>query len=333
MLEVAAPIQTAMALSVRGLSKHFGTIKAPVIAVDEVNFELRPGEILGLVGESGSGKSTIARLVAGLTPRSAGEVVIDGRALPRRLSGANARWLRRHVQMIFQDPFASLNPTHSIGYILARPMLIHGLAARAELREKVGALLERVGLSPSSNFIDKQPHELSGGQRQRVGIARALAVEPTLILADEPTSMLDVSIRLDIMNLLLDIREQAGISMVFITHDLAGAKYIADRIAVMYRGTIVESGEVESLIASPLHPYTQMLKRAAPEPRRSADAGDGTPASVPGASTARPRTGCAFAPRCAHRREQCSQIQPASNVLKDGRSVRCFLYEPFQSNP
>lgn len=325
MLEVAdKKVQSAVALSLRGLGKRYGSAAAPVIAVDDVDLEVARGQVLGLVGESGSGKSTIARLVGGLATRTAGDIVIDGRPIAVRPSGEQLRWLHKHVQMIFQDPFASLNPVHTVSYILSRPLLIHGLATRGEVRSKAAALLERVGLSPAAEYLDKRPHELSGGQRQRVGIARALAVEPSLILADEPTSMLDVSIRLDIMNLLLDIRDRAGISIVFITHDLAGAAYVSDRIAVMYQGSLVETGEVTALLREPMHPYTRLLKAAAPQPgRHSAQA---APDPVLADPSREAGGGCAFAPRCSLRRDECGRSKPPLTPLAAGRSVRCVLY-------
>ena len=209
-------------LQLEGLEKGFRSGRRSVKAVTDFNLEIKRGEVVGLVGESGSGKSTVARLVAQLHQPTSGTIRLNGQPLPARPTGRALLEYRRKVQMIFQDPFMSLNPTHTVGYALSRPLEIHGLARGRDTAPAVLALLERVGLAPASMWTQKFPHELSGGQRQRVGIARALAVQPALILADEPTSMLDVSIRLDIMNLMLDLRDQEGLSYLFITHDLAG---------------------------------------------------------------------------------------------------------------
>jgi peptide/nickel transport system ATP-binding protein len=285
------------------------------------------GEVLGLVGESGSGKSTIARLVARLHTPTSGTIRLAGEALPRRLRGRALTRFRGRVQMIFQDPYASLNPLHPVAYTVGRPLAIHGGAKGRGQRQQVTALLERVGLSPGTLYADKLPHELSGGQRQRVGIARALAAGPELMLADEPTSMLDVSIRLDIMNLLLDLRGREGLSYLFITHDLAGARYVSDRIAVLYAGHLVEVGPARSVIETPQHPYTQLLKAAAPkpesglEPERVAARGE-----VPDLTDLPP--GCPFAPRCPFVREACRAELPRLVPVAPGHEVRCVLHYP-----
>ena len=316
-------------LELDGLSKVFraGRSGRPVHAVNDVSLTVRRGEVLGLVGESGSGKSTIARLIARLHRPSAGIMRLDGAEVPLAPRGRAIRRLRRRVQMIFQDPYSSLNPLHPVSYTVGRPLTNFGLARGREKRERVVDLLERVGLAPGSAFLDKLPHELSGGQRQRVGIARALAASPDLLLADEPTSMLDVSIRLDVMNLLLDLRDQEGLSLLFITHDLAGARYMSDRIAVLYAGHVVEIGPARDVIESSKHPYTELLKAAAPKPelglgvQRIEARGE-----VPDLSQR--AEGCPFAARCPHVRDVCRQALPRMVSVAEDHQVRCVLHDP-----
>ena len=314
-------------LELRGLSKVFasGRSRRQVRAVTDLDLTVRRGEVLALVGESGSGKSTVARLVARLHAPSAGRVALEGVELPARPSARALRAYRRRVQMVFQDPYASLNPLLSVGYAVGRPLEIHGLARGRERDARVVALLDRVGLTPGEAVARKLPHELSGGQRQRVGIARALAAQPSLILADEPTSMLDVSIRLDIMNLLLDLRDRDGVTMLFITHDLAGARYVADRVAVMSAGHLVEVGPADEVIGSPRHPYTRLLKSAAPkpesglEPERVEARGE-----VPDLASLPP--GCPFEPRCPLAVPECRAALPALRAVGPGHEARCVLY-------
>ncbi len=264
-------------LAIEHLEKRFGSVRA----VADVSFEIERGEIVALVGESGSGKSTIARLLARLDTPTSGAIRIAGADVlakePRRAS----LMYRRRVQMIFQDPYASLNPAHTIGHHLARPLARHGRARRGEIAARVLQLLADVGLTPPAQIALRRPHELSGGQRQRVAIARTLAVEPDLLIADEPTSMLDVSLRVDVLNLLTKLRDERRLAILFITHDLASARYIADRILVMFGGEIVDGGPTEELVANPAHPYTQLLLAAAPNAHRTRRAGD---ERVPGAS-------------------------------------------------
>jgi peptide/nickel transport system ATP-binding protein len=314
-------------LEVEELSKGFAVGGRVRKAVNEVSFAIRRGEVLGLVGESGSGKSTVARLIAQLYPRSGGQVRLKGEELPVHLNGRQTTRLRRQVQMIFQDPYASLNPFHTVGYILSRPLAIHHPTSRQRRREAVCALLERVGLKPGIAYIEKRAQELSGGQRQRVGIARALAAQPDLVLADEPTSMLDVSIRLDIMNLLLELRAQEGLALLFITHDLAGARYMADRVAVLYAGYLVEIGPAERVIGDPQHPYTQLLRQAAPKPEqglvpvRVEDRGE-----VPDLSNLPP--GCPFQPRCPLAKPECYTALPRMYAVGSDHLCRCVLHAP-----
>lgn len=311
------------ALELHHLSKVFDSGSKKVHAVSDVNLKLRKKEVIALVGESGSGKSTIARLITRLHAPTSGQLTIDGQPISQRPSGKELKHLRQRVQMIFQDPFGSINPLHSIGFTVGRPMEIHGLARGKARDQRVAELLDRVGLNPGHEVARKLPHELSGGQRQRVGIARALAANPSILLADEPTSMLDVSIRLDIMNLLLDLRDQEGLSILFITHDLAGARYMSDRVAVMYAGHIVEVGPTDQVINHPAHPYTLLLRSAAPKPEESLrpekidSRGD-----IP--SLAALPQGCPFAPRCPFATPECTSALPAFQKVGTEHEVRCI---------
>lgn len=317
------------ALELEHLSKVFtvGRSGTKVPAVTDVTLSIARGEVLGLVGESGSGKSTVARLITRLHDPTAGTMRMDGQEIPLTLRGAGLRKFRRNVQMIFQDPFASLNPLHTVGYIVGRPLQVHGLARGADVKARVNALLDRVGLSPGADYAAKKPHELSGGQRQRVVVARALAAQPTLIMADEPTSALDVSIRLDIMNLLLDLTDQEGLSMLFITHDLAGARYMSDRIAVMYAGHLVEIGPAADVIGNPQMPYTQLLKSAAPKPEGNLASGPlDARGEVPDLKNLPP--GCPFEPRCPHARPVCREGLPAMYEVGPQHLARCILHDP-----
>lgn len=260
------------ALRVEGLSKTFtvgGMLsRRKVRALDSVDLDIGTGEIVALVGESGSGKSTLARCVARLENPESGRIVVDGEDVLRTERRRASRAYRGRVQMVFQDPFGSLNPVHRIEYVVTRSVELHGSPeARRDPRARAAELLETVGLDAS--YLDRFPHELSGGQRQRVSIARALGAEPQLILADEPTSMLDVSVRIGILNLLGRLRDETGVSILYVTHDLASARYLADRTVVMYRGRAVEGGESLALLGDPVHPYTQLLLSAVPDPERS----------------------------------------------------------------
>ena len=318
-------------LSVRGLGKTFTVgqrgSKRTLAAVRDVTFDVHAGEAVALVGESGSGKSTTARLIARLQPPSAGEIWFQGqdilRAEPRHPSLA----YRSRVQMIFQDPYASLNPFHTIAYHLARPLRRHGKArTRAELDAQVSRLLETVGLTPAADFARKRPHQASGGQRQRVALARALAADPDLILADEPTSMLDVSIRIDLLNLLRALTDRRRMGLLFITHDLGAARYVADRILVMYAGLIVESGPSETLLDAPRHPYTQLLVAAVPTPDAPLAPGTGDAAAGVSARRATRGTGCPFADRCPSVMDRCATELPAAREVGREHLVRCHLY-------
>ncbi|MGC0239687.1 ABC transporter ATP-binding protein [Arthrobacter sp. SD76] len=237
-------------------------------AVQNVSFELRPGSVLALVGESGSGKSTAAKLLALLEQPTEGEIVLDGAPVVAKTK-RQLREYRKRVQIVFQDPYSSLNPMHSVRYHLTRPLLIHGVVSKQDADAEVRRLLERVQLTPADRYIDKMPHELSGGQRQRVAIAAALAVRPEVLLLDEPVSMLDVSIRLEILNLIANLSGQDGLALLYITHDIASARYFADRIIVMYRGQVVEQGSARAVVDNPQHEYTQLLISSAPDPDRT----------------------------------------------------------------
>jgi ABC-type glutathione transport system ATPase component len=254
-------------LEFRGVSKRYRLrgVREGLLAVDDVSFRLEPGRTVALVGQSGSGKSTIAKMLMQLERPTSGAILLDGQPVKRH--GAGLRRYRGAVQMVFQDPFASLNPYHDIAHHLARPLRLHGRARnKAEVREQVDELLSRVRLTPPEDYARKRPHELSGGQRQRVAIARALAPQPRILVADEPVSMLDVSIRLGVLNLLAQLQREDDLGVLYITHDLATARHFSDEILVMYRGRIVERGPADDVILRPRHEYTKLLAAAAPNP-------------------------------------------------------------------
>ena len=316
-------------LEARNLTKHFhvrerslALRRVPVRAVEDVSVSLAKGSVTAVVGESGSGKSTLARMLARLIVPTSGEVLLRGRRTP---PGAVRRDYTRQVQLVLQDPFSSLNPVHSVRYHLSRPLRIHGMAdGDTDLENAILDLLSRVALTPAEQFIDKYPHELSGGQRQRVAIARALAVRPEVLIADEPVSMLDVSIRLGVLNLLADLRDTEGLAILYVTHDIASARYLADTIVVMYAGQMVESGPAAEVTDHPSHPYTQLLLRAAPDPDRIEPptlAGRGAPPSL-----VRPPSGCRFHPRCPHAMPVCETTAPPAVRVADGHASACWLY-------
>ena len=301
--------------------KLFGG-KAVLVAVDDVTFEIHQGETLGLVGESGAGKSTVGRLVLGLTEPSSGSVEFLG-ANVAKARGRERRRLRREIQVVFQNPYASLDPTMTIGQSLAEPLEVHLSLGRRERDNEVAKLLEQVGLGPE--YADRYPHALSGGQRQRVAIARALALKPRLIVCDEPVSSLDVSTQAQVINLLQDLQDEFGIAYLFVGHDLSVVDRISDRVAVMYRGRIVEIGPAEDVYRNPQHPYTKMLLAAVlsidPRNRRLSELS---------AETAQPESteGCPFAHRCPDRLEQCITVTPVAIEATPGRTVWCHLYDP-----
>jgi peptide/nickel transport system ATP-binding protein len=312
-------------LDVRGLDKTYrirrGLRATELRALADVSFRLDRGEVAALVGESGSGKSTVARVLVRLVEPSGGAVLLDGadvRAAEPR--GASLAY-RRRVQMIFQDPYASLNPAHTVAHHLERPLARHRPGDdRAARTAQVHRLLVDVGLSPPAELARRRPHELSGGQRQRVAIARALAVEPDLLVADEPTSMLDLSLRVEVLDLLARLRQERRLALLLITHDLASARYLADRILVLYAGRIVEEAPAEALLQRPTHPYTRLLLAASPSPQRRL-AGAPPPRRRPGGPPA--QTGCPYAERCAWVTARCRAEAPPPIVVAAGHRVRC----------
>jgi peptide/nickel transport system ATP-binding protein/oligopeptide transport system ATP-binding protein len=314
-------------LRVEGLATHFPARggKGTVRAVDGVSFVVRRGETLGIVGESGCGKSTLGRTVLRLVKPTAGEIEFDGTDL-RALGQRALRAMRREMQMIFQDPFASLDPRLKVGAIVAEPLVIHRIGDRAGRRKAVVELLGTVGLD--ADAAERYPHEFSGGQRQRIGIARALALKPKLIIADEPVSALDVSIQSQILNLLVELKKQFGLSYIFISHDLAVVEHVSDRLAVMYLGRIVETAATEDLFARPSHPYTKALISAVPC-RDLQRQGQRVVLKGEMPNPERPPPGCPFHPRCPKAMEICRTTPPPeSDVGRAGRPhlVRCHLY-------
>jgi peptide/nickel transport system ATP-binding protein len=320
-------------VEVQGLTKHFpigGALRSRghVHAVDDVSFALRPGTITALVGESGSGKTTVARLIARLQEASGGAVLFEEADVSRATSRRQLLRYRAQVQMIFQDPFGSLNPVKTIRHHVERPLRIHDIVHRSQVEERVYELLRTVGLVPPEDIAAKYPHELSGGQRQRVAIARALAVEPKVVLADEPTSMLDVSIRIGILNLMLKLKEERQIAFLYVTHDLASARYVADEIMVMYAGQIVEQGPVEQVLAEPLHPYTQLLLAAVPDPSKRFDEERIEPSKGVAAAAVDPADGCRFVSRCPIAAGICSQVTPTLVEARPAQIARCHVTAP-----
>ncbi|WP_433340008.1 ABC transporter ATP-binding protein [Streptomyces sp. CA-253872] len=315
---------TEPVLEVRGLQRHFTAAKGTVRAVDGVSLTIGPGEVVGLVGESGSGKSTVGRCVVRLDQPTGGTVRVNGTDVTN-LSRRALRPLRKDFHLVFQDPSSSLDPRMSVRQIIAEPLRLHRLADRKGAAEKADALLAQVGLRPELG--DRSPHELSGGQRQRVSIARALSVDPSLLVADEPTSALDVSVQAAVLNLLADLQRERGFGCLFITHDLAAVEYLADRIAVMYLGRIVEQAPAAELFAAPKHPYTQSLLSAAPVPdpeeqrtRERIVLGGDLPSPLD------PPPGCHFHTRCPLATDRCRTESPALRTLPGTtREVACHL--------
>ena len=303
--------------------------KRLLTAVAGIDLELFPGETLGLAGESGCGKSTVARLLTGLIPATKGGIRYAGKELSRMDRGELALF-RKDVQMIFQDPFSSLNPRMRVSEIIAEPLAIHRIGSTAQRRERVASLMERVGLSPDQ--LSRFPHEFSGGQRQRIGIARALAVSPKLIIADEPVSALDLSIQAQIINLLQEVKGELGLSFLFITHDLSVLRHLSDRIAIMYLGRIVETGSRDEVLTSQLHPYTEALLSAIPsidpEKRRRRVIARG---ELP--SPLSPPSGCPFHPRCPYVQEICSQVRPELLEKEPGHRAACHFSEKIYRSP
>ncbi len=315
-------------LKMDNVSKFFkvGNFRSSALlhASDEVSFEIREAEIVALVGESGSGKSTIARILAGIYQPSVGIITFEG----QNIHEIGKRYIRGKMPLVFQDPFSSINPVFKVGHGILRTLKLHRKDLSKVERIQVAIdFLEKVGLTPGGEILQRFPHELSGGQRQRLGFAQALASNPSLILADEPVSMLDVSIRIGLLNLMRDLRTNEKVSILYITHDLASARYIADRMIVLYAGKIVEEGLSEEVVANPKHPYTKLLMSTAPDPRlpyveleNTSDLGE--PPKV-----INPKPGCRFAPRCSMSVDRCHTKDPELLNIKADRRVACFMVQ------
>lgn len=314
-------------LQARGLTRHFIASKplfgAPSVvqAVNGVDLDIAEGETFAIVGESGCGKSTLARLLSHLIEASEGSVIYDGRDISR-LTGAELRALRQEMQFIFQDPFSSLNPRMTVGALIGEPLRIHKIGTPAERRAKVAELLRKVGLRP--DHADRYPHEFSGGQRQRIGIARALATGPRIVIGDEPVSALDVSIQAQVVNILEDLKDEFGLTLIVIAHDLAVIRHIADRVAVMYLGEIVELGDAADVFATPAHPYTEALLSAIPIPaigaRKVQTKIEGDPPNP-----ISPPPGCRFHTRCPYAEQTCRTERPRLRPVGQGHHVACHL--------
>jgi peptide/nickel transport system ATP-binding protein len=324
----SAPADDRPILEAVNITKHFSVrvgrfARGTVHAAEGISLALHPGRVTAVVGESGSGKSTLSRMLARTHKLTSGELYFQGEKINVRHKPTLE--YRRSVQLVLQDPFASLNPVHKIRYILGRPLKIHGREG-ADPEQTILALLRRVALEPAEQFIDKYPHELSGGQRQRVSIARGLAVQPKVLLADEPVSMLDVSIRLGVLNLLADLRDRERLAILYVTHDIASARYLADTIMVMYAGKVVEAGPADLITNAPSHPYTQLLLSAAPDPETEEKAWLGAAGSPP--SLVRPPSGCRFHPRCPHAMPVCAADAPPFFPVANGQRAACWLHDP-----
>ena len=327
--QVQAPPDGDVLLRTRKLTKHFkiggAFSRHSLHAVDDADISIERKQIVALAGESGSGKSTIARLLAGVYKPTAGEIFFEGRSLDTKRSRREELSYRGDVPMVFQDPFSSLNPAYRVSHGIMRGLTLHRreLSRPARQREAM-AVLEKVGLTPPQDILERYPYELSGGQRQRIGFAQALAYRPKLILADEPVSMLDVSIRVGLLNLMADLRDTEGVSLLYITHDIASARYVADRIVVMYAGHMVEAGPTEDVLAGPKHPYTQLLLSAVPDPRAPLNVTAATDRGEP-PRVIDPTPGCRFRWRCPLAVDLCHQVTPEPRELAPGHTASCHV--------
>jgi oligopeptide/dipeptide ABC transporter ATP-binding protein len=324
-------------LRTEGLTRHFrvGKLLSRQVlhAVDDVDLTIGRGEIVALVGESGSGKSTIARLLARVYKPTSGEIHFEGRPLSSLRTRKERLSYASDVPMVFQDPYSSINPAYRISHGIRRAFRLHqGGFGRAQRRHEVEQVLGSVGLVPAAKMTGKFPHELSGGQRQRVGFAQALAFSPKLIIADEPVSMLDVSIRIGLLNLMSELREREGVSFLYITHDVASARYIADRVLVMYAGHLVEEGPTEDVIQRPKHPYTQLLLSAVPDPRAPLGVSDAADVGEP-PKVVNPKEGCRFRPRCPYAIAECETVTPLLRDIGPRRLVACHVAEADVGEP
>ena len=315
------PVQTGF------FAQFFSKDKDFVRAVDDVTFHIRRGEVLGLAGESGSGKTTIGRVTIGLEEKTSGEVKFDDIDLST-LNAEELRKLRRRMQVIFQDPMASLNPRMSLGDAIRQGLEIHYPESKEDHRDMVLEIMEKVGLSPAKFYYNKYPHQISGGQRQRVVIARALVTKPDLVLADEPIAMADVSVRAQLLDLMVRLKNEFNLTFLFITHDLATAKYICDRIGILYLGKIVEISDLREIYAHPLHPYTIALLAAVPVPNPHERRTEPMPrGEIP--NPIHPPSGCRFHPRCPYAQEICSLEEPQLRELRPAHQVACHFAEQF----
>ena len=332
MLELPARPQGEELIRTAGLTRHFrlgGFLSRRYLhAVDDVNLSIHEDEIVALVGESGSGKSTIARLIAMVYRPTSGEILHRGRSLTTLRSRRQVLEYRGRVPMVFQDPYASLSPVYHVSHGITRALKLHrpDLSRRGR-DEEAERLLEAVGLSPARSFLGKFPYELSGGQRQRIGFAQALASRPELILADEPVSMLDVSVRIGVLNLMASLRRRERVSFLYITHDIASARYVADRLVVMYAGQVAETGPVEDVLAHPKHPYTQLLLSAVPDPRVPMTLSATTSVQEP-PRVVDPGEGCRFRARCPYAIDECHRVTPRLRVLRPAHEAACHVATP-----
>ncbi len=328
--DLKKPIDPSVLLEVRHLRKTFpikksltGKVLQQLVAVDDVSFKLAPGETLGIVGESGCGKTTMGRTILKLHPANGGQIIFDGQDITD-LKSSQMRNIRKQMQIIFQDPYSSLPPRSTVGGILSEPVLVHNIVPKSDVKEYVINLMEKCGLR--DYYYERYPHEFSGGQRQRICIARALTVNPKLIVCDEPVSALDVSIQAQIINLLKSLQQSMGLTYLFISHDLSVVKFISDKIGVMYLGSMVEFGSKHDIFANPLHPYTQALFSAIPNPNpdvkmnRIVLKGD-----IP--SPANPPKGCRFHTRCPYAKEICKHVTPAYKEYENGHFAACHMLE------